>query len=140
MKHLLAISVFLFTTYNFTLSAQWGIGFQDDFTESTCSYDTAITGIFPTTYEVFQTLDNTYDGPIDSNWCPLFVRNGTRRVELDLDTYDFSRPLFVRLRLPEDFASPLQQYAPPPPPRLLPRRRDAYLSGRREYASLWRNG
>jgi hypothetical protein len=57
-----------------------------------------------------QALDNTYNGPIDSSWCPLFIEAGTQRIELDLNTYDFSRPLFVRLRLPEDFASPLQPY------------------------------
>ena len=110
MRQLIAIAFFVLFANTAQLFAQWGVGFQDDFTERSCPYDTTVTGLFPNTMEVFQTLDNTYDGQVDSSWCPVFVQNGTNRIELDLDTYDFSRPLFVRVRLPEDFASPILPY------------------------------
>ncbi len=111
MKALITSSLFLVFACTTALSAQWGVMFQDDFTERTCPYDTTVTGFFPNAYEVFQTLDGTYDGTIDSSWCPFFNEVWPGRIELDMDTYDFSRPLFVRLRLPENFASTLQPYS-----------------------------
>lgn len=110
MRHLIAIALFFICACSATLSAQWGVNFQEDLTERTCPYDTTVTGLFPTTFEVFQTLDDTYEGIIDSSWCPLFVLFGTFKIVLDMENYDFSRPLFVRLRLSEEFDSSMEPY------------------------------
>jgi hypothetical protein len=95
---------FLLTTTTLLLaSALCGqIDFQSDLIVSTCPYDTTVTGVFPERYEVFITKDNTYEGEIDSSWCPTFVlRDRPTRYDLDLSEFDFDRPLHFRLRYPE---------------------------------------
>lgn len=107
----------LLTAYIFILAAStilpaqaWN-SFQLDLSERTCPYDTSQTGIYPTQYEVFRTLDDTYDGVTDSSWCASFVyREQSRIYVLDLADFDYSRPLFIRLRYPEFQLPPIDPY------------------------------
>jgi hypothetical protein len=111
LKHLIAITFFLFTTLLSPLTAQESIRFVDDISERTCPYDTSVTGFFTNQYAVYLTLDNTYEGTVDSSWCPVFTYDDVQnRYELQLEDFDFDRPIFVKLRYPIGGAPSLEPY------------------------------
>jgi len=94
------------------LSAQSLTNFQDDVREGTCPYDSTQTGLYASNFQFFLTLDDTYDGVIDSSWCPVIRESGIRfrPYELDLTGFDFSRPLFFRIRYPENSRPAIEAY------------------------------
>lgn len=111
MNHPLIKVFSLFLAASTILPAQAWNSFQLDLSERTCPYDTSQTGFYPTQYEVFRTLDDTYDGVTDSSWCASFVYlERPRRYALDLANFDYSRPLFIRLRYPEFQLPPIDPY------------------------------
>jgi hypothetical protein len=111
LKHLITIVFFLSIPFFAPLTAQESIRFTEDITERTCPYDTSVTGFFTNQYEVYLTLDNTYEGTVDSNWCPVFTYDiAQNRYELQLEDFDFDRPIFVKLRYPTGGAPSLEPY------------------------------
>ncbi len=75
-----------------------------------CPYDSMVNTTHPADYDFYQTLDDTPDGRIDSNFCVNFQLDDADRYFLDLLTIDTSRALFVRSR-PDLALRPYDKYA-----------------------------
>lgn len=63
-----------------------------------CSWDASQQLELLQDWEIYQTLDGTWNGPVDSSIC-ISVRPGTRGTFIDLDQVDITRPLFVKSSL-----------------------------------------
>lgn len=105
--------LFLFGLCCTTLYGQGDVFFQEDFYEGVCPYDSSQTGFYPRTYAFFITLDNTYDGVVDSSWCPVFSCEEGRpsRYRLELEDFDFNRKLFIRVLFTDPVAQPIRPSA-----------------------------
>ncbi len=103
----LLCSALLFTTLLWSQPS-----FTLDLAERTCPYDSTVTGMFPTAYELFYTRDDTYDGPIDSAYCVSFSLPENNRYLGRLDTAGLprNRPFYIRYRYPEGDSLPLLPY------------------------------
>lgn len=106
MKYLLlAVCGWLIAT---SLSAQFP-SIQSTIAQIQCPYDNGTTVNQSTVYEFYRTVDDTYEGEIDSSWCADFQQDGINYV-LDLSDFDSSRALFVTIRFPEDQGPIIQPY------------------------------
>ena len=61
----------------------------------TCPYDPSVTILQPTNWRLYQTLNNKWNGIVDSNYCINVIDDG-QDVSVDLGTIDPNKALFVR--------------------------------------------
>jgi hypothetical protein len=71
---------------------------QQYFSEQLCPFDTTQSVILPTEWSVYQTLEGTWDGTLDSSRC-LGFREMDGDWVLDLETLDPTLPLFFRYKI-----------------------------------------
>ena len=74
-----------------------------------CSWDTTTSVLTFTGWEAYQTVNGTWNGPVDSTICIdlAHVVGGSVQARIDFDDTDTSRPVFVRLLLDSSSAIPL---------------------------------
>jgi len=82
----------------------------------TCPWDTTVNVLTYADWEAYQTLDDTWNGPVDSTTCLELAHVVGQNVEarIDFDDADATRPVFLRLLLDSATAIPLvadDQYA-----------------------------
>ncbi|MCB0641469.1 MAG: T9SS type A sorting domain-containing protein [Phaeodactylibacter sp.] len=70
----------------------------NDFATISCPFDEAITIDQPVDWILYQTLDNTWNGPIDSSIC-VQVNDIGFGVGVPSSSFDYHRPLFCRSQL-----------------------------------------
>ncbi len=70
--------------------------FQNASTQD-CPFDSTVQITWPDNWMVYQTLDDRWDSPVDSNRC-ISVIDVAYDVEVDLAQIDPARPLFIRYR------------------------------------------
>ncbi|WP_020537175.1 hypothetical protein [Lewinella cohaerens] len=71
---------------------------QQNFSEQPCPFDTTELVVLPTEWSVYQTLEGTWDGTLDSSRC-LSFREMDGDWILDLETLDSTLPLFFRYKM-----------------------------------------
>lgn len=72
-------------------------------TQQTCPFDTSKTVTFPTGWIIYQTLDGTWDGAVDTERCISVETLPVGNLRIDLEQVNPAEPLFVRA-LPEEMA------------------------------------
>ncbi len=74
-----------------------------------CPWDTGTTVLGYAGWEAYQTLDGTWDGPVDSTVCINLAHVVGQNVEarIDFDGTNTSQPVFLRLKLDSATAIPL---------------------------------
>ncbi len=65
-----------------------------------CPYDNLQTTLQLVDWEIYQTINDEWDGVIDSTLC-IPVRDSLNRTYIDLDEFDITKPLFVRSAIDE---------------------------------------
>ena len=65
--------------------------------EAPCPNDPTTTRILVKNVDLFQTINNEFDGEVDSSLCPSFKDAGFSSIIIDFETFDPSRPLFMKL-------------------------------------------
>jgi hypothetical protein len=111
-------SISLLVLLPFVASAQITLpGFQaSDTVTRTCPWDTTVVVLTYADWEAYQTLDDTWNGPVDSTICLSLAHVIGQDVEarIDFDDADPARPVFLRLLMDSATAIPLvadDQYA-----------------------------
>lgn len=82
-----------FPTYNYL---------QEDMQQQSCPYDSTVNIVKPVHWEVYQTLDNSWNGTIDSTRCLGFRETMSGDWTLDLATTDPNKALFFRYQANEE--------------------------------------
>ena len=91
-NHLLFLAFFL----PFTASAQLFLNFSQT-TTGPCQYDPAVEVTQPDDWDIYQTIDDQWDSPVDSSKC-FSVTDLGASARLPLDEVDPQRPLFFRAK------------------------------------------
>jgi hypothetical protein len=61
-----------------------------------CPFNSNVTVTWPQNWSLYQTTDNTWEGPVDITHCISATMNGSYGIVIDLGQIDPSKPLFVR--------------------------------------------
>ncbi len=68
----------------------------NDLETITCPYDTSVTITQPEHWRIYQTLNDKWDGPVDSSVCINVVEISSANNSIDLGTIDPNKAVFIR--------------------------------------------
>ncbi|MEK7256216.1 MAG: hypothetical protein AAB316_15800, partial [Bacteroidota bacterium] len=75
---------------------QWGFDFN--LVEQPCPFDSSVSVLQPASWLVYQTLDGTWNGTVDSSKCLEMEAFGSYSARIKLNQIDPTKPLFLRRR------------------------------------------